>query len=752
MTFRNNISIMVKSRIAEHAAQNTIRIGVTIMKKIIPTPQKFEYSSNTTLYTEFSRIECALPENEVLSCGLQMLKEQFSVGSGDVLSIVHSDDPFFNKKNAKEQGYILKRYSGQTTVFAQSQQGAFYGLMTLLQLHGEAPDTFTIYDRPQIRFRGIKNTLWAETGVWSYDFGDGMENAIARIQKTMDQMARSKLNLMYYDGYGWRTERFPGYDALVRSLAEYGKKRGILLMTGGYGMSYGSAGHNNSYQGRVFYNRRPYPDGELYDCIGTYDRVSGAKEITLKGRSFGTCLSNLDLIDDKISEIRNFMQKTGVRVLKMHHMDADEIHEPLWKGRCAHCREVFPNDDLYAADGCAGAFASFFDRILDSLLPEFPDMVLSPVSPGYAYAKRSSDETFEKCRKFWSAITSYVRNKDAFLPAFRELFYQHETPELRFALLGKEMPRLFCSFFSSGDGFYSDKIYTPSAAYAALLSNVEALCAFNGMALHKPTMIANAEYFWNPTNSAFWNVELMGKFESQFDHYNAFREGFIRPAGIYGDGGLLETSCALLFGDKYAKRIADVFRIRGKNGESPIFTACNVELWTNYTKVNFPMLWDEPATVENQQMFRERFSECALATASARDILEEILQADDLSDDTREHLTFLHLCTVMCAKLCSQLTRYMDLYMEADRYFVSGTAFNDDIYERCEALIRDANTVLATLKADGRKAFDPLGGVLLRREEMFEFVAYCTGQIAKSLRTNNRVPEDRKPLNVRTWW
>ena len=161
------------------------------MKKVIPTPQKFEYSNNTTSYTAFSQIKCEIPENEVLACGLQMLKEQFTFGSGDVLCITTSEDAFFNEKNAKEQGYILKRCNGQTTVYSQSQQGAFYGLMTLLQLHGEAPDSFEIYDRPQIRFRGIKNTLWAETGVWSYDFGDGLENALARIRKTMDQMAKS---------------------------------------------------------------------------------------------------------------------------------------------------------------------------------------------------------------------------------------------------------------------------------------------------------------------------------------------------------------------------------------------------------------------------------------------------------------------------------------------------------------------------------------------------------------------------------
>ena len=722
------------------------------MKKLIPTPQKFTYSDKLTAYTSFAQIICDLAEDDKLSTGFEMLKEQFSVGTGDVLKITFSDDAFFVEKNAAEQGYIMERAGGTTVVYAQSTQGAFYALMTLLQLHGEAPETFEIYDRPSIRFRGIKNTLWAETGVWSYDFGDGLENALARIRKAMDEMARAKLNLMYVDGFGWRTERFPGYDDAIRSLAQYGKKRGILLMSGGYTMSYGSAGHNNSYQGRVFYNRRPYPDGELYDCIGTYDPSIDPDPNALKGRAFGTCLTNNDLTDDKISELRNYMKKTGVRFLLAHNMDADEIHEPLWKGRCACCRDAFPSDSLYTPDGAAGAFAAFYDRILDALLPEFPDMVISPVSPGYAYAKNSSDETFEKCRNFWGAISACIRNKDAFIPGFRELFYQHDEPKLRYDLLAERMPRFLSDFYSTGDGFYSDKIYTVGAAYTALMATAEAVCAFNGMALHKPTMIADAEYFWNPCNSAFYNVELMGAFEPQFDHYNKLREGYIRPEGIYGDGGLLETSCALLYGDKYAKRIADAYRVTGKNGESPILTACNVELWTNYTKVNFPMLWDTPANVTNQRIYRERFSECALATASARDILEEVLAADDLAAGARTHLAFLHECMVMGAKLCSQLTRYMDLYMEADRYFENGTAPNPDIYERCEALIRDANAHLAIMRADGKKTFDPLGGVILRREELFEFVAYCAGQIVKSLRTDSRVPEDRKPLNVRSWW
>ena len=132
--------------------------------------------------------------------------------------------------------------------------------------------------------------------------------------------------------------------------------------------------------------------------------------------------------------------------------------------------------------------------------------------------------------------------------------------------------------------------------------------------------------------------------------------------------------------------------------------------------------------------------------------LAEVLAAEDLEDGAREHLSFLHECAAMGAELCSQLNRYMELYMEADRYFENGISVGSDMDARCKALIYDANEVLEKMRADGKKAFDPLGGIMLRREELFEFVAYCAGQIIKSLETESRVPEDRKPLNVRSWW
>lgn len=723
--------------------------------KLIPTPQSFLHAEEYAPIVGFADIQCKVSMDETISWGLAKLQESLTNSGTDVLVLENADDAFFSEKNAKEQGYILIRDAKCITLKAQTSIGFLYGLMTLRQLCEEAPVTFTIYDRPQIRFRGNMNTLWAESGIWSYDFGDGLESAVHRLQVAIDEAAMFKLNMMYIDAFGYATDRFPGYNEAIRGLSEYGKVRGVRMMVGGYGMGYGQSAHSNTHKGKVYRNRFPYPDGELYDCIGTYDYsdlIKNAGPEVMRGRSFGTCLSNTALTDDKVSEILEYVRATGVNMIYMHNMDADQLHEPLWLGRCDHCRKKYPNDDLYARDGAAGAFADFYDQMLDTLLPECPELIILPVSPGYCYATSTEDFAFEKARKFWANVKKFCRHKENLIPTFRELFHQHEEPKLRYELLNESIDTFGSVYFSSGDGFYSDKCYTPSAAYSVTMRDADLMICANGGALQKATALTNAEYLWNTDNSAFWNLDIPADYKAVMPHYNAFREGYIRPEGIYGEDGLLDTSCCRLFGKAHGKRIADVFRIRGKNGECPIFTACNVEIWTRGTFVNFPMLWDTPQDLDKQNQFRERFAESTIATLTAKDILAEVLEADDLDAETRAHLSFLHESAANYAKLCSQLTRYMDLYMEADRYFENGEAYNEDIYARIHALVQDANTALAQVQNDGRKVFDTTGGVLFRREALFDFVAYSAGQIAKSLQTNQRVPEDRRALVARNWW
>ena len=175
------------------------------MKKILPTPRKLEYSAQETEFDGFSEIVINIDADETILVGLDLLKERFTVPKAEteILVFERSADAFFEEKNATEQGYILTRDKNATRISAKSSIGFFYGCMTLLQLFGKAPTDISIYDRPDVRYRGNMNTLWAETGVWSYDFGDGIEAAEKRLKAAIDDMVRAKLNLLYADGFGF---------------------------------------------------------------------------------------------------------------------------------------------------------------------------------------------------------------------------------------------------------------------------------------------------------------------------------------------------------------------------------------------------------------------------------------------------------------------------------------------------------------------------------------------------------------------
>ena len=97
-------------------------------------------------------------------------------------------------------------------------------------------------------------------------------------------------------------------------------------------MGYGMIGHGKGiYQGTAHLNRKAYPDGEIYPCIGTYDL--GRDEKDVKGREYGTCISNEGLMQEKLKELTEYMINTEPGALYIHNMDADYILEPLWKAR-----------------------------------------------------------------------------------------------------------------------------------------------------------------------------------------------------------------------------------------------------------------------------------------------------------------------------------------------------------------------------------------------------------------------------------
>lgn len=722
----------------------------------IPTPRTFAKSVETAPLTSIRMIS-GVSENETVRWGIGEVCRIFRYPdpSGAELTLQYGEDPFFEEKNAAGQGYILTREGNRITLRAQSTIGFLYGLMTLCNLCGDAPAAFTVKDRPQIRFRGNMNTLWAETGVWSYDFGDGTEAARQRLFRALDDMAHAKLNLMYVDAFGFSTERFQGYNAMMKEISEYARVRGIRTMAGGYGMGYGQSGQGgNGFMGKVFRNRRPYPGGALYDCIGTCGSSDSQPVSELMGRSFGTCLSNDALTDDKASEIGEYLEKTGVSVLYLHNMDSDELHAPLWRGRCLNCRKRWPSDSLYAPDGAAGAFAAFYDRLIEKLISVCPELIVCPVSPGYAYAVSTGDADFETSRRFWSSVVGYMKNSQHVMPVFREQFCSHDGKRLRFDMLRESFgEREFgCVFFSGGDGFYSDRPYVPSAALAGTMREADMILCANGGALQKPVQYANAEYLWNPDGSAFWQAEPVNVFGDFMRRYDDLRGGVMRPEGIYGKNGLLESSCRILFGEKAGKSMADLYRLRGKNGEPVLFTACSVEINTQRTRSGFRMRWDVPLERDAIERYRERFAETALVTQEGAELLSALLGSGGVRSEDTGYYRFLRDSCETNARLCRCLARYMDLYREADFCFAERKKPEAGFEESAIVLIGKAEAQRERFREDNCRPFDPMGGALQKRDEAFEFIAYQTGLILQSLHTGKRIPEDRRPEKEWLWW
>ena len=161
--------------------------------KILPTPQFCTQSAEAAPLRGFSEVILPQKQDETVRWALAQLEEAcpLALAGAERLTLRLSDDPFFKEKNAAEQGYILTRGETGVILEAQSSVGFLYGIMTLRQLIPDAPARLVIRDRPQIRFRGNMNTLWAESGVWSYDFGDGPEAACARLRRAIDEAARA---------------------------------------------------------------------------------------------------------------------------------------------------------------------------------------------------------------------------------------------------------------------------------------------------------------------------------------------------------------------------------------------------------------------------------------------------------------------------------------------------------------------------------------------------------------------------------
>lgn len=755
---------------------------------IIPTPKSVTYTKGDAIKVEAVCVIGMIPRVLNHALGMLMQDSPYTDTSADKADLIvyhglenvpagiltDDDIKTFDNQFADEQGYVLKKSAhGPIIIAGKSEKGCVYGIMTLLQLLGKEVGELCIHDWPDFAGRTIKWLIWAELGIWSYDYGDGLEAYKERICRKYDTLLRYKLTGTNNRNYGFATNLFPGYDELMVFLREAGLDRGFGTACAGYSMGYGMLGYDGTYQGSGYMNRKSYPDGEVYKCIGTFDAyefiddktVDRSRRLTeVKAREYGTCLSNDALTQEKLKEIKKLIKEIKPTSISFHNMDAHEVHPEIWLCRCEQCRKKWPNDDLYAEDGFAGAFAYYIDNLLDGIHSvkdgdyDSSNIMVSMASPGYCYAEATVDEDFDNAVHFWTSVQKYMRNKGKFNSGFREQYFYHDKPVRRADTLAKHVKedgfRCSMGFFTGGDGFYDDKLISTTSALMFIGKGVTGTGIQSGNAFQEPQQLINAEYMWNTENSGFYNLDPKPQNQEEYlKTFDDFLNSRIVPEGIYGEGGMIDVICDKIYGSKIGSKMAELFKLRGKNGEQPVPCASSVDIYTNFTKIVFPMRWDrEDITIEEISKMTERFCQCHIVTSKAYDIMKEVVATFDGDEARMTDLVWLCECFEMGTKLTGMLHEYMLIYSELHPSFAEGKEVRADLADAINALRTKIADYIAWVDASPRKPIDKFGGSLVRRRSMGEQLDYWTSIMLSSIKQGKRIPDDVRPLPTKQWW
>lgn len=499
-------------------------------------------------------------------------------------------------RDALAEAYRLEVSSGGVDIVALEPEGLLRAAATLLQLieveDGAtwAPE-LTVTDWPCFRYRCASDWLInVEINRWSYDWGDGSEACLARIKRKLDFCFAYKINQVWFDGFGWDTERCEGYSDFVRECTRYARRRGIKLTFGGYGGGYGTSYQKSElyrcgYFGRSPINRRPYPDGAEYLC-------RGMRNIE-QSRRHGTCLSNGALGQAKLEEMKQFVAAVEPGFLYIHDIDTGTYTESQesWLMRCDECRKRWPSDDLTDPKGQAGALADWCRQVrgsLDGVTTESGyrtarDLTLIFTSPLYTvYYEKGSPDLWQRETDYFCMLSRLIGSAAGVEFGLREQFYRPGGGR-KIAHLRAGLDRVGAGHgihviaFGGGDHYQSDDLANISAAMAHFYDGAESVCLSNGGVHEEPVQILNAEQLWSGS--------LAGYREDPPDEGSArglFRRmvrGQYRPTALFGPGKLFNQICCRLWGETAGSAMYDAYMTAGETGDGPVS-----RVWWTVTK------------------------------------------------------------------------------------------------------------------------------------------------------------------------
>ena len=482
------------------------------------------------------------------------------------------------------QGYVLKIQQSRTVCIWGFPQGVLWGAMTLLQLlkpdeSGVSIPGLHIRDYPHFEFRCVADWLInAEANRSSMDRGQGWQGYEDVCKQKIDQCLRYKINAILFDGFGWGLSQRPAeYPAVVRRISRYARQRGIHLAFGGYGAGYGMAFQKGplyedaAYLGEVFKNQADYPAGQVYPCTGETRAHAVRKGVDT--RILGTCRGNDSLNRLKANELQQFVRAVEPGMLYIHHEDYGSCRntQAAWLSRCQRCRQRWPNDDVAAVDGAAGAVAEGYTWLIRAVneveSPETGyaaarDCQILLVSPVYCLSDRTS-ESWDTTLRFWQSAARQLPDASNVMACFRETFALDgdrrswaESFNAAMRDIGSSLGAIVF-FITGGDHWLNDYPFVGGCTMDSLFLGARGILHDNGNAYQEPLQLLNAEYSWNTRSTGY--APAPDTYQQTWDLWIGLSDNEITPDEIHGHNGLLHRACAKLYGDQAADTMAEYF-------------------------------------------------------------------------------------------------------------------------------------------------------------------------------------------------
>ncbi|MCZ2080261.1 MAG: glycoside hydrolase family 20 zincin-like fold domain-containing protein [Bryobacterales bacterium] len=700
--------------------------------RVIPTPQFAELRPDAIQLKRSEPVELRAASNadakvtlaaDLIRTELKALKFHHTVKAGTSgAAIVLWDNskegtPPFPLPQASQDVLDEQRYFGQSYVLetrpnseiwiiGSTAQGVLNGAATFVQLVEPKGTDFEvagirIRDYPSFRYRAASDWLLrAELNRWAYDWGDGIAGYTARIRRKLDFCTRFKINMVIFDGFGWSTEKRPGYAAMMRMLNEYARKRGIKLLFAGYGANFNpNAIEPEFHIGKAHVNRRSYPDGEVYSCFGE-DRSS-------LHPTYGTCRSNDALQRQIAGEVQNFVRAVEPGALYIHHEDTGHYETTQWRwdARCEECKRRWPNPDFAASDGGAGAMAHGYSNIFkavqrvknrDTGYDASKDCTVAFISPlygvdsqrsGLGSAKVDPELNWNKTLEFWANAVARMPRSVNLQIGLREIFPnpagQRWMDAWQANMQRQGLSARVFMFFLGGADQYTNGVFnypfTGNSAMNGMFDGAETIYNFNGGLHQEPQQVINAEYSWN--SNAPGRV-TPANFADGLRRWNALMSNEEMPEAVFGPGGVFQAACARIYGKQAGASMARFFNYHEERQAS-----ANKALPAFYPHRLYPyiVLWRflqgdaafsnvapsaaeqrelnalKTTRVELQRNVAELWRQNSSVNLKARKYLDEALQAKDLRTDAREDVEYLRKCLVAGQRFADLLAGYHGL-------------------------------------------------------------------------------------------